>query len=114
MEVSNLSEVSIKLLYSLAQVKASMNAMYLLDGFKQRIDAMRKLLAYKGIEVNGDIDIIFNINMPQSEKDIIENLKTLKEMNILSDETLLEHVPLNIDIASEKAKLQQRQGGNVE
>jgi SPP1 family phage portal protein len=114
MEVSNLSEVSIKLLYSLAQVKASMNALYLLDGFKQRIEAMRKLLAYKGVEANGDIDIIFNINMPQSEKDIIDNLKTLKDMGILSDETLLEHVPLNIDIASEKAKLQNRQSGNSE
>lgn len=47
-DVSNLSEVSIKLLFSLADLRAGMNEMYIRQGIEQRFKAIETLLRAKG------------------------------------------------------------------
>lgn len=98
-DISNLSEVSIKLLYSLAQIKGTINEQYLKDGFIQRWEKIKKLLSFKGADVTGHIDCSFEMSIPQNEKEVIENLKTLREINGISLETLLAKTPYVYDVA---------------
>lgn len=113
-EISNLSEVSIKLLFSLAEIKGSLNATYLKDGFIQRWEKIRKLLQYKGIKVNGDVDCKFEMSIPQNEKEIIENLQMLKDMGAISLDTLLANSPYIYDVEGEKIKLSNGYRDNMQ
>ena len=108
-DVSNLSEVSIKLLFSLADIKAGLNEQYIREGMEQRFEQMRKLLEYKGVSIaDKDFDslgVVFAYARPQNEKDIIDNLKTLKDISGISTESLLEHSPYTVDVTQELERL---------
>ena len=116
-DISNLSEVSIKLLFSLANIKAGMNEQYMREGIEQRFDKIRKLLEYKGIvfseEEYESLDFVFQYAMPSNDKEIIENLKALDEMGAISLESILTHSPYTSDIQQELKRLSE-QGGKVE
>lgn len=107
-EVSNLSETSIRMMYSLAEIQGSINAMYLKEGFEKRWGKIKKLLRKLGHEVNEDayIDCNFNMNIPQNEGEIIENLsKATGGQAIMSVERAIEVNPYTIDVNSEIEKL---------
>ncbi|WP_420826596.1 phage portal protein [Sporosarcina limicola] len=108
-DISNLSEVSIKLLFSLAEVKASENEGYLRDGMMERYDKIRKLLIYKNILISDDeyasLDLLFKYNQPQNETETIANLKTLRELQALSMESLMEHSPYTTDVKQEVSRM---------
>lgn len=105
-DVSNLSEVSIKLLFSLADIKAGLNERYMREGFEKRFKQIGKLLAMQGREVNADnIDVVFQYARPQNEKDIIDNLKVLNDMSSISLQTILENSPFVNDVAQELDRL---------
>lgn len=108
-EISNLSEVSIKMLFYMATVKGSLNSQYLMDGFIQRWDKIKKLLEYKNVNVIGNIDCTFEMSIPQNEKEIIDNLKTLKDMNSISLETLLSRSPYIYDVQTELTRLKSEE-----
>jgi len=78
-DISNLSEVSINLLFQLANIKASMNEQYMREGIEQRFDKIRELLALQGIEFNDDdydsLDTVFMYATPVNDKEIIQNLQ---------------------------------------
>lgn len=105
-DVSNLSEVSIKLLFSLAEIKGCINQQYLKEGFVERWSKIKKLLNIKGISLKGNIDCNFEMSVPQNEKEIIENLKLLREINGISLETLLAKTPYVYDVAGELTRIQ--------
>jgi hypothetical protein len=73
--ISNLSEVSIKLLFSLADVRASLNEGHLKQGLHERYEKMRTLLAYRGVEVSDEsfysLDFVFTYDMPSNEGEVI-------------------------------------------
>lgn len=50
-DVSNLSETSIRMMYSLAEIKGATNSMYLKQGFEKRWGKMKKLLNVMGYKV---------------------------------------------------------------
>jgi hypothetical protein len=83
-DVSNLSEVSIKLLFSLADIKAGLNEKYMREGMSERFNKIRRMLELKSIKINDDdynsLDVVFQYARPQNEKDIIDNLKVLREV----------------------------------
>lgn len=116
-DVSNLSEVSIKLLFSLANVKASINEQYMREGIEQRHEKFRKLLEYQGIRFNDSdwdtLGMVFRYNTPSNDKEIIENLRELREIGAISLESLLEQSPYITDIASELERLQNESGNNL-
>ncbi|OKP84847.1 hypothetical protein A3844_18865 [Paenibacillus helianthi] len=108
-DISNLSEVSIKLLFSLSNLKAMISEKYIKDSMKMRYNKVRRLLELQGIVFNDDewntLDIVFQYAMPQSEKDIIDNLSKLREMSAISVESVLGHSPYTTDINSELERL---------
>lgn len=108
-DISNLSEVSIRLLFSLANVKAGVNEQFMREGIEQRFDKIRTLLKYKGIEFSDDdfdtLDHVYHYAQPANDKEIIENLKVLKDMNSISTETVISKTPYIQDIAGELDKL---------
>jgi len=115
-DVSNLSEVSIKLLFSLANMRAMILEKFIKESIKVRLDKIRTLLEYKGIVFSDEdystLDVTFQYAMPQSEKDIIDNLKTLREMGAISVESVLRQAPYVKDVNSELQKL-SAEGANA-
>lgn len=108
-DISNLSEVSIKLLFSLANIRAMITEKYIKDSMRQRYDQIRGLLALQGITFSDDdfntFDVVFQYAMPQSEADIIDNLNKLKNMGAISLESVLNHSPYTTDVQSEMKKI---------
>ncbi len=108
-DISNLSEVSIKLLFSLSNLKAMIGEKYIKQGMIQRYNKIRRLLELQGTTFNDaewdTLDIVFQYAQPQSEKDIINNLKTLKDIGAISIESVLGHSPYTTDVNSEMQRL---------
>lgn len=117
-DVSNLSEVSIKLLFSLANVKASINEQYMREGIEQRNEKIRKLLEYKGIvfsdEEYDSLNMVFQYATPSNNTEVISNLKVLREMGGISLESLLEKSPYTTDVVTEMERLAKDKGNIVE
>lgn len=110
-DVSNLSEVSIKLLFSLAEIKASLNERYMRDGIEERHEQIRKMLEYQGITFDDDdfdtLDVVFVFNTPQNAKEIIENLQMLDSMGAISLQSILEQNPYIHDVVQEMDRIKQ-------
>lgn len=108
-DISNLSEVSIKLLFSLADTSAGTNENYLINGFYERWERVVKLLSFKGITISEDdlatLDFKFTYNIPNNNKEVLDNLKTQYEMNAISIETILENSPYINDVSRELGRL---------
>jgi hypothetical protein len=109
-DISNLSEVSIKLLFQLANIKAGMNEQFIREGIEQRFDKIRVLLdKYKGIQFkDGDyetLNMVFRYATPSNDTEIIKNLKELRLMGGLSLESLLEQSPYTNDVQMELDKI---------
>ncbi|MGI1810588.1 phage portal protein [Priestia sp. TGN 0903] len=108
-DISNLSEVSIKLLYSLAELKAGLNESFMRDGIEERHEKVRVLLSYVGVVFSDDVyeslDMVFHYAMPQNEGEIINNLKTLREIKGISQESMLEQSPYTANAKQELKRL---------
>lgn len=108
-DISNLSEVSIKLLFSLSNLKAMMTEKFIREGMKQRHNKFRRLLEMQGNRFTDrewdTLDVAFQYAMPQSEKDIIDNLSKLRDMGAISIQSILEQAPYVTDVNSEMIRL---------
>ncbi|MFY0802154.1 phage portal protein [Peribacillus frigoritolerans] len=118
-DISNLSEVSIKLLFQLANIKAGMNEVFMREGFEERYEKIRVLSAeYKGIVFNDDeydsLDMVFQYAQPSNDKEIIENIKTLRELGGMSLESMLEKSPYTTDVQYEMKRLKNEEPVEVE
>lgn len=104
-DISNLSEVSIKLLFSLADIKAKVNEQYLREGFEERFEKIKTILQLQGKRISEDsfdtLDMVFQYARPTNEKEIIDNLKTLADMKGISLESIVEHSPYTHDVQQE-------------
>jgi SPP1 family phage portal protein len=107
-EISNISETSIKMLYSLSMIKAAMFEQYLKKGFNDRFEQIAKIQRLKGIELDiSDLEVIFEYNLPNNAKEIIDNLKALREINAISLQTLLSRSPYIYDTSQEMALIKK-------
>ena len=113
-DVSNLSEVSIKLLFSLADIKAGLNEKYMREGMEQRFEKIRRILEMQGKMIDDEafdsLGIVFQYSRPQNEKDIIDNLKVLKDIGGISLESILEKSPFTSDVGQELQRLRADDG----
>lgn len=108
-EISNVSETSIKMLYSMAEIKGAMNSLYLKDGLEERWAKIKALLRALGHEVEEDayIDCNFNYNIPQNSGEIVKNIKELiGDKQVMSLDRAVEVNPYTIDVARELELLQ--------
>lgn len=108
-DISNLSEVSIRLLYSLADTSAGEYENYLLSGLMDRWEKVANLLSFKGITISEDdlatLDFKFVYNVPSNHKEILDNMKTQYDMGAISTETILENSPYVNDVGLEMSRL---------
>lgn len=110
-EISNVSETTIKMMFSLSEIRAYENEMTMKRGMYERLEKIRTLLEYQDFKVNEDeffsLDFVFSYNIPMNDKEIIDNLKTLREMNAISTESMLEKNPYVEDMSMEKERMIQ-------
>lgn len=108
-DVSNLSEVSMKLLFSLADIKAGLNEKNMREGMQGRFEKIRKLLGYTGVDIAEEefdsLNVVFQYARPVNEVDIIDNLVKLRGINAISIESTLERSPYTEDVSVELEKL---------
>lgn len=101
--IANVSEVSLKMLYSLADVFAMMNERVLRNGFNQRINIIRRLL--KSEDRNDYINVTFNYARPQNATELLDNLTKQYNMEAISLQTIIEKSPLTDDVVMELDRL---------
>ena len=112
-DVSNLAEVSIKLLFSLADLKSGIYEKHMREGFYDRFKAIEKILKVQGVIVDSDdIDVNFQYSRPSNDKDIVDILKTMNDMNAISLRTILEMSPGIPDVMQEMERI-SKQGKQV-
>jgi len=108
-DVSNLSEVSMKLLFQLADIKAGLNEKYIREGLEKRFEKIRKILSVVGVQINEEtfdtLNVVFQYSRPTNEKDIIDNLSKLREIGAVSIETILNNAPYINDVGEEQQRL---------
>lgn len=107
-EVSNVSETSVRMLYSLAQIKSAMNERFMRLGLEKRWGKIKGLLRVldKDIAEDAYIDCQFNYNIPQNEGEIIDNLtKAVGKQPIMSIERAVEVNPYTVDVNGEISRI---------
>ncbi|GGJ80498.1 SPP1 family phage portal protein [Anoxybacillus voinovskiensis] len=108
-DVSNVSTEAVKMLYQLAMMKAGQNEQYMREGIEQRFEKIRRLLEYRGVTFSDEefesLGLVFQYALPSNEKEVIENLKMLREMGAISLETMIEKNPYVSDVANEMMRL---------
>jgi len=113
-DISNVSTEAVKMLYQLAMMKAGQNEQYMREGIEQRFEKIRRLLQYKGMTFTDEefdsLGLVFSYALPSNEKEVIENIKMLREMKGLSLETMLEHNPYVNDVQNELSRLEKENG----
>ncbi|WP_343751131.1 phage portal protein [Lentibacillus halophilus] len=106
--ISNVGDVAIESIFYLSLIKANMNSKILTDGFEQRIEKMRNVLAMQGIEFSDDdfeeTNFVFSPDMPKDDSQMIENIEKLKEIGVISTESALDNVSF-LDKVSEMERL---------
>lgn len=94
--IANVSEVSLKLLYQLADVQAMLNERIMRKGINKRLNVIKKLL---GLE--GNCTVAFNYSRPQNAKELLDNMKVQYELGAISKRTVIEKSPLTTDVEQE-------------
>ena len=106
-EVSNISEMSMKMLFHLSTIKAMSNEKWFAAGIQERFDKWRKLLGMQGISANDYVGIEFNLNMPIDTKELFENLERMRNMGAISVQTVMEQSELIKDTSIEMERIKK-------
>ena len=104
-EVANISEMSMKMLFHLASIKAMSNEKWLTVGIQERFNKWRKMLGMLGLTADDYVGIEFNLNMPIDTKELFNNLKTMRDMGAISTQTIMEQSELIKDSAVEMERI---------
>ena len=102
--IANVSEVSLKMLYSLADVFAMLNERVMRNGINERLNIIRKLLDSE--DKNDYVNVTFNYARPQNASELLDNLKKQYDMNAISVESIIEKSILTDDKVMEMDRLQ--------
>lgn len=108
--IANVSTESIKILFNDAIMKAQYNEMFMSEGIEKRLRVITDMLQlYKGVSINDDdrntMEIKFNYNIPSSDTELVENLKTLRESGAMSVMSMIERNPYVTDKKGEYERL---------
>lgn len=104
--IANVSEVSLKLLYQLADVFAMLSEKALRRGMNERFNIFKRLL-----NIDNDdnyINVAFNYSRPQNASELLDNMKKQFEMGALSVRSIIEKSPLSSDVAMEMERLNSK------
>ena len=109
--ISNVSEVSIRMLFHMASLLADENKKWLNKGFRERLNRWSMMMNMQGLGTIDDVDIIYNYNLPSATAETIANLHMLKGMGAISVETIIEKSDLiaSKDVELERLKAEQKE-----
>jgi hypothetical protein len=98
--ISNISEVSLKLLLLQTENKSSQNVHVLNEGMVQRFRIFNKLMRYIGMnefdaEAFDTIEIVFTQNRPTDYSNLMNQIKIQRDMGALSTQTILDISPFH-------------------
>ncbi|OSA91030.1 UNVERIFIED_ORG: portal protein [Clostridium botulinum] len=106
--IANVSEVSLKIMYQLADVYAMLNEKPMREGLNKRFNIIRKLL---GLESKDEyVNVTFNYSRPQNASELLDNLKKQFDMGAISTESIIEQSPLTSDKGMELDRIKREQG----
>lgn len=109
--VANLSETSLKLLFSSTDYKAKQMIYSLKEGMFKRIEYIRKLMKTQGQVFSDDdfdsLDFTFSPSRPVDNKNLMEELKMQYEMGAISRRTIIDISPHTNDTAMEISRIEE-------
>ena len=112
--IANVSEVSLKLLFSQTDNKAKQTVQVLKEGFYKRFEYFRKLLAIQGTTLSDDdfdsLDITFSVNRPVDTSSLMDELKVQYDMGAISKQTIIDISPYTVDVSSELQRIEAEKG----
>ena len=112
--IANVSEVSLKLLFSQTDNKAKQTIQVLKEGIFKRFQYINKLLKLSGKAFSEDdmdsLDIGFNINRPVDTQSLMNELKTQHDMGAISIESIIDLSPYSMDTPLELQRIKAEQG----
>lgn len=111
--VANVSSVSLQMLFHMALCKCYENEKWLNAGFKKRFEIFKKILGMQGTEISGDVSVEYNVSMPVATDEVINNLKTMRDMGAISIDTVMEKSDFIKDIVVEKERLKDEETSKV-
>lgn len=104
--IANVSEVSLKLLFSQTDSKAKQTIQALREGFIKRFEAFRAISGNKYADDDFDtLDVEFNVNRPVDTSSLINELKVQRELGAISIETIIDKSPYTTDTTLEMERL---------
>ena len=103
--IANVSEVSLKMLFHMANIKAMETEKWLNVGMQERFKKFKEILNMQGIKVDGEVEVEYNLSIPVATDEIVKNLQTMREMGAISIDTIMEKSALIGDISVEKDRL---------
>ncbi|WP_419893629.1 phage portal protein [Oceanobacillus kimchii] len=113
--ISNVGEVAIESIFALAKVKADMMSKYLTDGFEQRLERIKTLLAIQGIELEDNeldnVSFVYNVSMPKSDESVMNVIEKLRELDAISIEGIQDNISF-IDKVAEQERLAKENTDN--
>ena len=114
--IANISEVSMKILFHMANINADETKKWLNKGFQERFRRFQMILKMQGTEVSNDVEVVYNVNMPVATTEMVSNLKAMRELGAISRKSVMEKSDLITDSVAELKRLDEENGasGNVE
>lgn len=111
--ISNVSEVSLTMLFNSTDNVARQTMFTLRGGFAIRWEYIRKLLALQGIVISDEwfdsLDCSFNVNRPVDTTSAMEEMKMQREMGAISVQTIIENSKHTSNTALELDRLKAEQ-----
>lgn len=108
--IANVSEISLKLLFSQTDNKAKQMIQVLKEGMYKRFEYIRKLLALDSIAFSDDmfdgLDVTFTVNRPIDTNSLMNELKTQYDMGAISKQTIIDKSPYTVDTSLELQRIE--------
>ena len=114
--IANVSEISLKLLFSQTDNKAKQMTQVLKEGIYKRFEYIRKLLKIQGITFSDNtydsLDITFSVNRPIDTQSMMNELKTQYDMGAISRQSIIDKSPYTTNTALELQRISDETNDN--
>jgi hypothetical protein len=109
--ITNVGETVLRLLYSKMDDKAKETMIALKDGLFKRCDIIRKLLTLSGVNFTDDdydtLDMNFNVNRPIDTHSLMEEMFIQWQMGAISIQTIVDQSPYTVDTVNEMKRIEE-------
>ncbi|WP_052947649.1 phage portal protein [Aneurinibacillus tyrosinisolvens] len=114
--LANVAEVTVAMMFQIADIKATLNERMLRDGIEERFEIMRNLMVKNGEQVGEDaydsLDFVCITDKPKNVKEIVDNLNSAVQSGILSIQSAIEQSPYTKDVQQELDRLDGQVNSN--